>query len=130
MLRTRLALSGLALFSSTLSGCGFAGTEDAGTSPAPVSAPAGVVGDKPVMDHHLDESSILGGTVSVADVLLHGQHLFEASFNTLDGAGRPESLGTGPARARRDIPQNMNRFSAPGTAEIVRVARRQRRKGP
>ena len=36
-----------------------------------------------------------------------------ASFNTLDGAGRPETTGTGADRERRDAPQNFNRISGP-----------------
>ena len=36
-----------------------------------------------------------------------------ARFNTLDGAGRPESTGLGNPRPARGIPQNFNRISAP-----------------
>jgi hypothetical protein len=42
-----------------------------------------------------------------------GQAIFEAHFNTLDGAGRPESTGTGAPRARRVAPENFNRISGP-----------------
>ena len=36
-----------------------------------------------------------------------------ASFNTLDGAGRPETSGTGEPRSQREAPDNFNRISAP-----------------
>ena len=36
-----------------------------------------------------------------------------ASFNSLDGAGRPEQTGKGEQRRRRAMPDNFNRISAP-----------------
>src|SRR5437016_8931351 len=48
--------------------------------------------------------------------LLHkGRELFTASFNTLDGTGRPEATGnpTPTMRPRIDFPNNFNRSSGP-----------------
>ncbi|MEQ1893026.1 MAG: di-heme oxidoredictase family protein, partial [Planctomycetota bacterium] len=42
-----------------------------------------------------------------------GKVLFGAMFNTLDGAGRPATTGTGAARDPRSAPENFNRISAP-----------------
>ena len=71
------------------------------------------VGDEPVIDEHLSQAQIEAGQVLVDELIEAGRQLFAANFNTLDGAGRPETTGTGAARARRSSPENFNRISAP-----------------
>ncbi len=83
-----------------------------GAAPAQPAVPEGI-GDAPVIASHLDQSEILAGDVSMDAVIDHGRTLFAASFNTLDGAGRPETTGTGTPRARRESPENFNRISGP-----------------
>lgn len=70
-------------------------------------------GDTGVIDKHFAHAGMVDGSVAVADTLAHGRLLFAANFNTLDGAMRPESTGTGAARLRRREPENFNRISAP-----------------
>ncbi len=70
-------------------------------------------GDQPVIAVHADQAAIESGAMSIDEAIAKGKELFGASFNTLDGAGRPEATGTGAARARREAPQNFNRISAP-----------------
>ncbi|MCA9774046.1 MAG: thiol oxidoreductase [Myxococcales bacterium] len=71
------------------------------------------VGDAPTVAAHLDEDAIEAGAVDVDTLVERGAALFGASFNDLDGAGRPETTGTGAPRARREAPRNFNRISAP-----------------
>ena len=97
--------SGLAGLLLLLSACGGGGSGSS-TSARPV-------GDTPVIEDHLDQAAIEAGSVTVDELFDAGEALFTASFNTLDGAGRPESTGTGAPRARRVAPENFNRVSAP-----------------
>lgn len=71
------------------------------------------IGDSPVLSSHVDQSDIDSGEVEIEELIARGQALFAASFNTLDGAGRPETTGTGAPRRRFDSPQNFNRISGP-----------------
>jgi len=71
------------------------------------------VGDQPVVSAHVDQAQVESGQLAVDELIEAGKALFAASFNTLDGAGRPETTGTGGARAAREFPQNFNRISAP-----------------
>jgi CxxC motif-containing protein (DUF1111 family) len=71
------------------------------------------VGDTPMATKHLSQADIEAGVVPLDGLLQHGRLLFAAAYNTLDGAGRPETRGTGTPRGRREAPQNFNRFSAP-----------------
>ena len=56
-------------------------------------------------------------TISLRELLDHGQRLFSANWTTQEGAGRPLAKGTGGALAdQRDplvFPRNFNRISAP-----------------
>jgi len=70
-------------------------------------------GEAGVVTRHLAHAALADGTTSFEDAIAHGRDLFAASFNTLDGAGRPESTGTGARRGRREEPENFNRVSAP-----------------
>jgi hypothetical protein len=69
----------------------------------------------PVIREHLDQHDIDAGRFSLEDLLQKGRALFVASFNSLDGAGRPEATGNGTPtmRARREFPDNFNRSSGP-----------------
>jgi CxxC motif-containing protein (DUF1111 family) len=69
--------------------------------------------ERPAAPGHLEHAAIGSGAVPIEDVLAHGEALFVAPFNSLDGAGRPETTGTGVARTRREAPENFNRISAP-----------------
>jgi len=71
------------------------------------------VGDEAVVAEHLTQAELEAGAVSVDEMIAAGRHLFAASFNDLDGAGRPETTGTGNPRDARAFPQNFNRISAP-----------------
>jgi len=70
-------------------------------------------GDQPVVASHVDQAAAEAGSVTADELIEAGKQLFAASFNTLDGAGRPETTGTGAARSEREFPENFNRFSAP-----------------
>ena len=79
-----------------------------------VGAPSGFVGDEPARGRiNITQQDIVAGRVSAEELFEAGKKLFGASFNTLDGAGRPNSTGTGAPRERREFPENFNRFSGP-----------------
>ena len=71
------------------------------------------VGDEAVAEKHLQQDQISAGLLTTEELLDHGRDLFAAHFNTLDGAGRPETRGNSAPRDRREAPENFNRFSAP-----------------
>ena len=47
------------------------------------------IGDVPAISVHMREADIEGGLVSFQEVVRHGEMLFSAVFNKLDGHGRP-----------------------------------------
>lgn len=99
----RLALlAGLLCLVLSAVACG----EDESTDPY-------TIGDAPVVAVHLDQADIDSGDVELEELVRRGEALFVAAFNTLDGAGRPETTGTGGPRERFDLPQNFNRISGP-----------------
>ncbi|MFL2639995.1 MAG: di-heme oxidoredictase family protein [Dehalococcoidia bacterium] len=71
------------------------------------------IGDVPAISVHIDQNDILTNNISVEKILEMGEVLFLASFNTLDGVGRPETNGDFDARPRRESPDNFNRISGP-----------------
>lgn len=71
------------------------------------------IGEQPVIQHHLDHRAILEGRVSLQEAIEAGRLLFTADFNRLDGAGRPETDGTGDPRQRREGVEAFNRVSGP-----------------
>ncbi|NQW16826.1 MAG: thiol oxidoreductase [Chloroflexi bacterium] len=71
------------------------------------------IGDAPAVPVHISQSDIDDGKFSIPELIEHGELLFTAVFNTLDGAGRPESTGAGDSRIRRVFPENRNRISGP-----------------
>ncbi len=72
-----------------------------------------VIGDAPAVVVHTDQADIDEGRLDLDDLIERGRALMVASFNTLDGAGRPESTGLGVPRPRREAPDNFNRISGP-----------------
>ena len=82
-------------------------SDDAGESAA------GIIGEEPAVKRHLSQTDIEAGKYTLEELVAHGRDLFMASFNTLDGAGRPEQHGKGGPRKRREMPDNFNRISAP-----------------
>lgn len=76
------------------------------------SAPP-VIGEEPALKQHISQEDIEAGRFTLEELVRHGRAVFTASFNTLDGAGRPELTGTGQPRKRRMMPDNFNRISAP-----------------
>ncbi len=75
--------------------------------------PSPHIGEGPAFRHHLNQADIENRTLTLKDLLSTGELLMKASFNTLDGAGRPSSTGTGDSRESRDSPENFNRISGP-----------------
>ena len=59
------------------------------------------IGELHAVTNHLDQSSIDQGELSLEEIIQHGKALFVISFNTLDGAGRPEATGSNKKRLRR-----------------------------
>lgn len=71
------------------------------------------VGDAPAIQIHFSQSGIEAGKYTLEELIEHGETLFTASFNTLDGAGRPTRTGAGEFRQRRDGAESFNRISGP-----------------
>lgn len=89
-------------------GCGFNLTD-----PSETEDFIETIGDAPSISVHIDQEDILSNKLSVEEILRKGEILFLASFNSLDGAGRPETNGDFDSRQRREIPDNFNRISGP-----------------
>lgn len=104
------------LAAAALAGCGATG--DVFPAGDPTTA-AAAVGDTPTLAQHLDQESVRTGATPRAEMLEHGRLLFSASFNTLDGAGRPESTGTGAPRPRREGLEAHNRISGPDASSCA-----------
>lgn len=71
----------------------------AGLKPVTLFADQARIGERPVIDTHIDQQAIEDGHFSLNDLVEIGRQLFDARFNILDGQGRPESTGTGAPRA-------------------------------
>jgi hypothetical protein len=71
------------------------------------------VGDAPVITEHVSQRGIEYGKYTINELIEFGEALFVASFNSLDGAGRPGLTGAGESRTRRKSPDNFNRISGP-----------------
>ena len=73
------------------------------------------IGEAPALAVHTRQADIDGGALALARIVERGEAVFTASFNTLDGAGRPETTDTNPDnfRMRRVFPDNFNRVSGP-----------------
>ena len=102
------------------------------------------IGEAPAIADHTDQKAISSGDMSIDEIIRRGELLFEAPFNTLDGAGRPETadverrnnVSIGNPRPRHEFPDNFNRISAPDANTCLEChtvpragrRRRQRRK--
>lgn len=69
------------------------------------------IGERPAVAVHLDQSDIEAGRIGFDQMFRHGEMLFNARFNYLDGQGRPASTGTGAPRTPDQPP--FIRTSAP-----------------
>ena len=73
------------------------------------------IGESGVLGTHTSQISIDEGELTLEEIVERGRHLFTASFNTLDGAGRPETTDVSPNNFRpaHVFPDNFNRISGP-----------------
>ena len=71
------------------------------------------IGDAPAVQIHFSQSSIEDGKYTLEELIEHGETLFTASFNALDGAGRPTRTGDERFRDRREGLDSFNRISGP-----------------
>jgi hypothetical protein len=79
------------------------------------SLPPVNLAEGPAIQAHVNQKEIDAGGWSLEALVRQGRELFTASFNTFDGAGRPEATGNGvpTARPRVTVPNNFNRASGP-----------------
>ncbi len=92
-----------------------------GVTEGAAASAGGVIGDAPAITEHTSQQAIADGELSLEEVIRRGEMLFTAPFNTLDGAGRPETadierrnnVSIANPRPRREFPDNFNRISAP-----------------
>lgn len=61
-------------------------------------ASAQPIGERPAVERHLDQTDINQGRLTLRELRDHGQLLFDARFNFLDGQGRPATTGGGAPR--------------------------------
>ncbi len=71
------------------------------------------IGDAPAVQIHFSQSGIEQGKYTLDELIEHGEMLFTASFNALDGAGRPTRTGDDRFRDRREGIHSFNRISGP-----------------
>ena len=104
ILKTILAAAG-ALAVATVAGCGGAAE----------AAEQVVIGDAPALARHTYQDDIESGRLELDEIVERGRELFVVSFNSLDGAGRPETTDVGDSNTRspRMFPDNFNRISGP-----------------
>ena len=70
-------------------------------------------GEKPSIEKHIKIEDIHTNNYTLNEIIQHGEHVFVAILNTLDGKGRPASTGGGAKREPRIFPDNLNRISGP-----------------
>jgi cytochrome c peroxidase len=63
------------------------------------------IGEKPTIQNHMDQSEIEMGHIRLKEVINHGQLVFDARFNSLDGRGRPATTGGGAPRDPHGQPE-------------------------
>ena len=111
------SIAWLSLLVISTSSCGTNGTSPANqgttTTTPPTTKLTSPVGEQPKIEEHLLQADIASGAISESDLIKAGRKLFNASFNSLDGAGRPASTGTGLPRPIETAPKNFNRVSGP-----------------
>ena len=110
MSRLRVSLASLALPAGLLLGGALASCGGEGPQ---------AIGDVPVVMVHTDQTDIDEGRLDLDDLIERGRALMVANFNTLDGAGRPETTGTGDPRPRSSAPDNFNRISGPDSGSCA-----------
>lgn len=71
-----------------------------------------MIGERPAVEFHLEQSDIEAGNIDLLDLIEHGQTVFDARFNTLDGRGRPATTGGGAPRDPHGQPE-FSRTSGP-----------------
>ena len=73
------------------------------------------IGEVGVLGSHTSQAAIDDGELALEEIVERGRHLFTASYNTLDGAGRPETTDVNPNnfRPHHAFPDNFNRISGP-----------------
>ena len=71
------------------------------------------IGERPVVERHLNQEAINAGEISMGELFAHGKLLFAARFNTLDGQGRPATTGAGAPRIPDEPP--WTRIATPHT---------------
>ena len=100
----------LAFILAILAGAILAACHTATAEPTPPR-----IGDAPTLDAHTSQDDIESGNLTLDQIVQRGEFLFTASFNTLDGAGRPETTDVSPDNFRptRTFPDNFNRISGP-----------------
>lgn len=76
------------------------------------------IGDGPAIPYHLSQTDIEDGRLSFAEVVQHGDLLFNAVFNKYDGQGRPATTGSGAARIYGSAPP-MLRTSGPDASSCA-----------
>ena len=101
----------LVLILTILSGATLAACHN--TTAEPSSVPR--IGDTAALDSHTSQDDIESGSLTLDQIVERGEFLFTTSFNTLDGAGRPETTDVSPDNFRpaRTFPDNFNRISGP-----------------
>ena len=111
-LRSNLSAFWVAGVLAVASACGGGGGDET-ASPT--------IGDAPAMMGHTSQAAIERGDLALDDVVATGEAMFTTSFNTLDGAGRPETTDTSDSnfRARQEFPNNFNRISGPDANSCV-----------
>ena len=72
-----------------------------------------LLGEKPSIEKHIKIEDIHTNNYTLDEIIQHGEHVFVAILNTLDGKGRPASTGGGAKREPRIFPDNLNRISGP-----------------
>ena len=79
------------------------------------------IGDSPALKIHTSQAAVERGDLTLEEIVERGQVMFTTSFNTLDGAGRPETTDTSSSnfRPRQDFPRNFNRISGPDANTCV-----------
>ena len=87
---TWVALVGVAAAALGTAGCG-----DKADAEAAVT-----IGERPVIEQHLEQADLASGKVSFDEMFDLGEQLFVAKFNTLDGRGRPGATGDGKPTRR------------------------------
>ena len=102
----------LLVVAATLGACGTAGDDERGRP---------IIGDEPAIMVHTSQVAIDDGQLELEELIQRGKLLMTASFNTLDGAGRPETTDVSSSnfRERREFPENFNRISGPDANTCV-----------